>query len=365
MPLSSLVLLLWFRPGGARRNIRIADSHHGTQQQHNALANDLELSAESGETLIPSGVHTRLSHRADLRAGISNKAMEQRNADLPKFTPNKRPSKNVGMLGVSGREAVRAEKLRNAAPMIADAVDVKLGSDSGQLADAFRPILFRVRALLVTRAILSGRRGCERARMSSTPPRRESSETAGDDGESGRQGRNVRNDEWDETMDLTPLGPLASKVLSVLADVFVVEDRDFVREDSLSLPPSSGAKAAGSSKQPFSWGDGAEGDEALRLPTGVAAAERLGKESLKGEALRGKSKLSAPLRDDQIKDAKKDPFAVVAVAIIIVFQATGSLIGLTREFLPDNLQGAAVVDELSQRRDAVDEASSDVTTGLE
>merc|ERR1719265_2382735 len=49
------------------------------------------------------------------------------------------------MLGVSGREAVRAEKFRNAVlaglasvglmctPMNADAVDVKLGSDSGQL----------------------------------------------------------------------------------------------------------------------------------------------------------------------------------------------------------------------------------------
>ena len=235
-------------------------------------------------------------------------------------------------------------------------------------AEAFQPISLRVRALPVRRAILSGRRGarCGWARMSGSPPRREPAESAGDDGESGRQGSNVRNDALDETLDLTPLGPLASKLLSVLADVFVVEDRDFVREDSINLPPSSGAKAAGSSKQPFSWGDGAEGDEALRLPTGVAAAERLGKESLKGEALRGKSKLSAPLRDDQIKDAKKDPIALVAVALIIVFQVTGSLIGLTREFLPDDLKGAAVVDEeLSQRRDEVREAPSNATTGLE
>jgi len=55
MHLRSLVLLLMFLPIGARRSIRIDDSHHGAQQQNNMFANKLEVSAESGDALIPGG----------------------------------------------------------------------------------------------------------------------------------------------------------------------------------------------------------------------------------------------------------------------------------------------------------------------
>lgn len=220
-------------------------------------------------------------------------------------------------------------------------------------------------------------RGCGarsgRVTMSSKPPSEEPSESTGGKAAGGNEagGNGVRGDECDAAFDLTPLGPVASKLFSLLSDLFVVEDRDFVREESLNSkagrngesaspcpaspsPASSRSIGAGASKTPFAWGAGAEGDEALRLPKGVPAAERLGEESLQGEATRGKSgkppaPYSPPLRDDQIKDAKKDPIVLFAVALIIVFQATGSLIGLTRELLPDELQGAAVMDEDSSR----------------
>ena len=51
------------------------------------------------------------------------------------------------------------------------------------------------------------------------------------------------------------------------------------------------------------------------------------------------------LRDDQIEDARKSPAVVLAVLLIIVFQATGSLIGLSREVLPEELLGAASMEE--------------------
>jgi len=54
--LRSLVLFLFFLTGGARRSIRIDESHHSAQHQSNTLANGLEVSSETRETLIPGGV---------------------------------------------------------------------------------------------------------------------------------------------------------------------------------------------------------------------------------------------------------------------------------------------------------------------
>ena len=88
----------------------------------------------------------------------------------------------------------------------------------------------------------------------------------------------------------------------------------------------------------FAWG-GAEGDEALRLPSGVAAAERLA-------ASRPPGRPARPLQPPaEVEEARKDPVAVLAVLLIISWQLIGSLIGLTRDVLPEEYQRAAVMDE--------------------
>jgi len=58
MGLRGLVLVLLFRPSGAHRSIRIANFHQIEQQQSDVIANSLEVSAESQETLIPGGYRT-------------------------------------------------------------------------------------------------------------------------------------------------------------------------------------------------------------------------------------------------------------------------------------------------------------------
>jgi len=72
-----LVLLLSFIPAGARRSLRIDDSHHGAQQQNNTLANGFEVSSETQETLIPRGFGMGLSHRAGPRGGALNEEWKQ------------------------------------------------------------------------------------------------------------------------------------------------------------------------------------------------------------------------------------------------------------------------------------------------
>ena len=77
----------------------------------------------------------------------------------------------------------------------------------------------------------------------------------------------------------------------------------------------------------------------------MAAAKRLAVSRVADE-LDGAPALRQPaLRDDQIEDARQSPLAVLAVFVIIVFQATGSLIGLSRELLPEELLGAAPIEE--------------------
>ena len=68
----------------------------------------------------------------------------------------------------------------------------------------------------------------------------------------------------------------------------------------------------------------------------MAAAERLG-------ANAKLQKIAQP--SPAVRDARSDPVAVVAVCTIILFQTVGSLIGLTRDVLPAELQGAAVMDD--------------------
>ena len=46
-----------------------------------------------------------------------------------------------------------------------------------------------------------------------------------------------------------------------------------------------------------------------------------------------------------MEEARKDPVAVLAVLLIISWQLIGSLIGITRDVLPEEYQRAAVMDE--------------------
>jgi len=56
--LRGLVLFLLCLAGGARRSMRIKDSHQDTQQQNSMRANELEVSVEAREELIPGGFVT-------------------------------------------------------------------------------------------------------------------------------------------------------------------------------------------------------------------------------------------------------------------------------------------------------------------
>jgi len=58
MHLRGLVLFLLCLAGGARRSMRIKDSHQDTQQQNSMRANELEVSVEAREELIPGGFVT-------------------------------------------------------------------------------------------------------------------------------------------------------------------------------------------------------------------------------------------------------------------------------------------------------------------
>jgi len=77
MRLHVLVLFLLFLPGGARRSIRIVDSHDGAQQQNNTLADYLEVSTQAQEALIPRGFATGVLRRASLRAGALPEGAKQ------------------------------------------------------------------------------------------------------------------------------------------------------------------------------------------------------------------------------------------------------------------------------------------------
>ena len=139
-----------------------------------------------------------------------------------------------------------------------------------------------------------------------------------------------------------PLTRWRARLEAFLADVLVVEATDSIRQDSGDKALAT-AKAVNASRV-FSWG-GTDGDDTLRLPKGVAAAERLGVNRVSEELDLSPALRQPALRDDQIEDARKSPAVVLAVLLIIVFQATGSLIGLSREVLPEELLGAASMEE--------------------
>merc|ERR1719401_3159534 len=136
MDLRGLFLLLLFLTGGARRSIRTADSHQNAQQS-NMIANSLEVSAESQETLIPSGSGTGLFRRAGQKAGAMSEGLKQMK-NVNTRAQSEGPS-------VGGRDVMLANKFRNTVlaglasvglmctPFVADAVDVKMGSNGGQL----------------------------------------------------------------------------------------------------------------------------------------------------------------------------------------------------------------------------------------
>jgi len=66
----SLVLFSLFACGGARRSIRIDDSHHDLKS--NARANGRRTSAEAREALIPSLIRAGVSRPAGVREGVEH-----------------------------------------------------------------------------------------------------------------------------------------------------------------------------------------------------------------------------------------------------------------------------------------------------
>jgi len=77
MHLCSLVLFPFFFPSGARRTIRVDDSHHDVRQQNSTLVNGLEVSAEAREALIPGGSWTLFSRYAAPQPGALRKGSKQ------------------------------------------------------------------------------------------------------------------------------------------------------------------------------------------------------------------------------------------------------------------------------------------------
>ena len=190
-------------------------------------------------------------------------------------------------------------------------------------------------------------------------------------GRLSRRSRSLRMSEGDDRDSAS--SDWKERAKDLLTSLFVFEDSDFVRDDALSMRPAkeSGGqvlkggddreeekddeiqKQADASRsevdsdprgsdgaRTFAWGGGDDDgtESALRLPKGVAAAERLG-------ARAKLEKIEQP--PPEVRDAKADPVAVLAVLTIILFQLVGSLIGLTRDvgwLVPSEMQGAAVMD---------------------
>lgn len=87
MHLRDLVLFLLCLAGGARRSMRINDSHRDMQQQGNTLANGLEVSTEAEEALVP-GVSWTVFGRAGPQTGALSKESEYR-ATSSRFGPRR------------------------------------------------------------------------------------------------------------------------------------------------------------------------------------------------------------------------------------------------------------------------------------
>jgi len=64
MHLHGLTLFLCFLTIGGRRNMRIGNAHHDTQQQNNLLSHSLEVSGGAEETFIP-GFRTGIDRRSE------------------------------------------------------------------------------------------------------------------------------------------------------------------------------------------------------------------------------------------------------------------------------------------------------------
>jgi len=87
MYLRGLALFLLCLAVGARRSMRINDSHRDIQQQGNMLANGLEVSTEAEEALVP-GVSWTAFRRAGPQTGALSKETEYR-ATSSRFGPRR------------------------------------------------------------------------------------------------------------------------------------------------------------------------------------------------------------------------------------------------------------------------------------
>jgi len=92
MHLRGLVLFLLCLAGGARRSMRINDSHQDEQQQISMLANGLEVSGEAREAFIPGGFVTGTFGRAGPQTGASKVGLAPSSRAVPEMMAPKRPA---------------------------------------------------------------------------------------------------------------------------------------------------------------------------------------------------------------------------------------------------------------------------------
>jgi len=103
--LRSFRLFLLFLPGGARRSIRIDDSHRDAQQQNGTLTNGIEVSADVREALLPGKVRTTDFHRAGplegtLRGGSKQDGWTTGHSEPPRAAPWFRSSRHRANVGL-------------------------------------------------------------------------------------------------------------------------------------------------------------------------------------------------------------------------------------------------------------------------
>jgi len=137
--LGCIVHLLLFFLGGARRNIRIDESHRGAQQQNNTFANSLELSTDSRGTFVPGILETGSSRResSGVNSRQADEALRNPRARLPQLAefPRQRIRRReavhlpalAALVGSAGRAVAGGDRVT--------AQSVGIGQNVGVLAD--------------------------------------------------------------------------------------------------------------------------------------------------------------------------------------------------------------------------------------
>jgi len=148
MNLHNLGLFLLFLPGGGRRSIRIDDSHGGAQQQSNALANGLEVSAVARETFLPGAFGTDGLRPAGSQAGAWHAGAKRVDGPCGRFVPHRA---KVALRGAVGPEAGQLPSMEESPAQSALLTAVRCG-------DLRLPVSRRAACAAALASLASGRR---------------------------------------------------------------------------------------------------------------------------------------------------------------------------------------------------------------